>query len=554
MRKPKFFVFITFVLAFSLCLTSCQLVKKSLKEESRSARITETDYEDDQTSADTEKPSENKESGQKKAVLVKKNDSTETESTQDNAEKTPAVNSEEEGTGGNVLSDEEMAQAYVKGATPGSSRSDYIKDREVWRGIYPEKFHKDAERSIGGVHIPEFLLDSEDARTANAEIEEIISELKTNYDEFTKNGTEEFAQDYLGVEGKFSVYQNKDFLSVHLYVLDVSQGYAPIHRIYNFSLPDGRALNNAEILSYFGIAESDIPNLMENTIDREYERISSIYQVNAEPDEYYYRMDNMEGLALKDLWENDADNLNSIYINETGVPHFIYLQYTIAGSGVFVADVPLINEASLKYDQYSEQFIKMAKELNLDLDDENIKGIMVYLGNGYDENSLKEILTKLFPWQIAFEDYEDPKMLLMLEENPEGYRPKLYGQEFYLVIPKMKNAVLSLEELKMNDSGKSEKVDNYYLDVTAPTGPVLLCVNESELFPNAELTIQYRDDKLQFSPYISQENGKVVLPDGIVDGGDLLPWDDLKEKEVYSGILLNNLLSAMYLAEPDLNE
>ena len=106
-----------------------------------------------------------------------------------------------------------------------------------------------------------------------------------------------------------------------------------------------------------------------------------------------------------------------------------------------------------------------------------------------------------------------------------------------MIVPKYRNASVSLKELEIVDDGaraKLEEVENFYMDETACAGPTFICQNMSEIAPNAKITIRYRDDVLEFSPSISQKDGSLVLPDEVIDAEDLLDWDSLIYEYGYS--------------------
>ena len=316
------------------------------------------------------------------------------------------------------------------------------------------------------------------------------------------------------------------------------------HQVFNFSLPDGNALSDAELLSYFGLDQEDILSCMENAIVADYDAMDQASRYFPNDVDYLGNMGYLAGLTLQDLWANYKADNHVAYVDESGQARFIYLQFTMAGSGTQTNSLPLFKASENLGQEYSAQYIRMAKALGLDPDDPKIKGIIVYLGNGYDAGTIEDALAKLFPWQAAYLDYQDPKMLLVVQDDTIDFSSGLAGQEIYLLVPKMKNASISLQELKISDSGTLIPVENYHLDNFAVTGPTLICQNESEIAPNAKITIQYRGDKLEFSPAISLKDGSLILPDEIYDGQSLMDWDGLKDKDLFSWYLRDNLFKA----------
>lgn len=154
----------------------------------------------------------------------------------------------------------------------------------------------------------------------------------------------------------------------------------------------------------------------------------------------------------------------------------------------------------------------MAKELDIAPYNKNNRGIMIYLGCFWDEDSLRKALEKLYPWQELFYDYKAPNLLPLASPiSGESYY-EIKGQECYLLIPKCKNAIISLKELELVENGELKEVNNYLLENYFFTSPTLLYINGSEICPNAKIIIRYRDDTIEFSPSISGMDGSPVLP------------------------------------------
>ncbi len=65
-------------------------------------------------------------------------------------------------------------KATVVGATIGSSKSNNVVDREVWKGRFDGRFDKVLQDPVNGLHIPEILLDSPDAKKVNKKMEDIV--------------------------------------------------------------------------------------------------------------------------------------------------------------------------------------------------------------------------------------------------------------------------------------------------------------------------------------------------------------------------------------------
>lgn len=211
---------------------------------------------------------------------------------------------------------------HVEGAEIGSMSS-YVEDREIWKDFVDEKYKHLAMRNVNGIHIPKILLDSKDASIANSEIEELIKQIKTVYEDNKK----EFNNDDIGIYSSFSVYQNEKILSLKIESSNIWEGQFPIYKIFNFSLPDGKALNDYELLSKFGIKEEDFLGIVEDNIRDEQNRISNVYFKDVMDNSFINNPENMTGIILNDIWDNYDAKKNQIFIDEVGYPNLIYKQY-----------------------------------------------------------------------------------------------------------------------------------------------------------------------------------------------------------------------------------
>ena len=167
------------------------------------------------------------------------------------------------------------------------------------------------------------------------------------------------------------------------------------------------------------------------------------------------------------------------------------------------------------------------------------------MGQASNENDLPNVLSKLFQWQGAFNEYEDPKLLLNITNDNEDLRDELIGYEYYLLVPKWENTTFKLKELSLGDNGKLNEVENYVLEKICERGTTLVCVNQSEIAPNAKIIMRYRDDVEEFSPMISGKDGSIVVPDCVVDGEKVIDWPKMVEEEMYSYTLFDKILTVM---------
>lgn len=449
------------------------------------------------------------------------------------------INTKQEETENNLASKKDEQLEVVKGAKEGSL-SNLVVDREAWTGFMDEKYFDEAKGPRDGFHIPKILLDSKDAKKANKDIEELLNSLKKSYETYQDVTND----DVLGISSIFSVYQDENILSVRIQYTDINEADMELNKIYNFSLPDGKLLSDDEVLENFGIKSEDKISLMEEGISNDYKLYKEAYDRNVEDDSFIYNIGNLEGLSLNNLWDTANDKGSKVFVDEVGSLMFLYTQYMNTEAGTFTEATELGKE-SINSSPYLNEYVKMARELGVDVKDENKKAFMIYLGSSMDEYSLKDILLKLYPWQEVYYEYKDPSLLLNIRENEETYKHEIMGEEYYLLVPKFKNTTISLKELEISDGGELKERPNYTLEKISLTGPTVICQNISDTAPNAKITLRYKDDVYEFSPSISLKDGSVMLPDEIINAESILDWNMLKREEMYSETLFEKIVSLM---------
>lgn len=77
------------------------------------------------------------------------------------------------------------------------------------------------------------------------------------------------------------------------------------------------------------------------------------------------------------------------------------------------------------------------------------------------------------------------------------------------------------------------------------SGITFVMQNISDITPNGKITIRYRDDAFEFSPSISLKDGSLILSDEIKDGEEILDWNSLVNKETYSQMMFDRIMSIM---------
>lgn len=496
---------IIFMLLAALLLSSCQ-------KTSDTKEISET--------KETSETNENKET---KAKTEDNNDVDAVDETVDDSGKTISKVNED--------------IKYVKGAIYGSASS-YVEDREIWTGFVDEK-HIEAVSGEGpGMHLPRILLDTDDAKKANKDIDKIEKDIKGLY----KRNKNEIADDEVGIYAAFSVYQDESVLSVMVECYDFWGSERASYYAYNFSLPDGKYITDEELMKHFGVEKNEILGLIESSLKDEYEFENKISYMDVRDSSILNTPRSYTGIVLNCLWDSYDPDAQQIYIDEVGEPNYIFNKEEFDG----VQGPAVLKLKSNKFSEnpISPEYIKMARKLGIDPSDDSYEALIINLGAAFDEESLKKTLQKLYPWQTEFNKFDNPSMLLAVKYDDQNQNPYLNGQECYLVVPRYKYASVALKELEIADGGKLKEVDNIYMDYIATSGPTFVLQNISEIAPNVKIVIRYRDDVIEFSPTISLKDGSVILPDEVYDAEDLLDWKNLIGEDAYS-INLFEILNSM---------
>lgn len=212
--------------------------------------------------------------------------------------------------------------AQVPGATIGSLSS-LVEDRELWKDFVDEEFLDSAKKYERGIHLPKILLDSEDAKAANDEIDSLAQKIKDTY-EINKANME---NGDTGIVCNFSVYQDEKILSLMIENYDIWNGEYTDYHVFNFSLPDGKFIDDEDLLTDFGVEKDDILTIVESSLINEQDLVTKIYCKDITDLSYTTNPSNLTGLILNDLWDNYESKSQQIFIDEVGRPNFVFNSY-----------------------------------------------------------------------------------------------------------------------------------------------------------------------------------------------------------------------------------
>lgn len=132
----------------------------------------------------------------------------------------------------------------------------------------------------------------------------------------------------------------------------------------------------------------------------------------------------------------------------------------------------------------------------VDGDDEDTLAAMFYLGYGdaEKETNLDALLQKYGLFEDEFETVIDVK-----------------DCEWYAILPKYEATQLMVEQVELDETG--ELVSKGELCTT--TKPILLCCNYSDIVSSVKVTITYQEESIEFSPFLSLENGEIAKVDRV---------------------------------------
>ena len=429
------------------------------------------------------------------------------------------------------------AQA-LEGAKAGS-KSTLVEDRQVFKDFVDEKQMEKAKGLRFGIHLPKILLDSKDADQANEEIEKGLEELKTMYkdaDDYSKDSDEPF------VHAEFSTYQDEEILSLFIHLYNNIDSSFQVYRTYNFSIKDGKRLTDDKLLSYFAISPDQKLDLMEKSLADYYRHIIDHYDSYLSNPSYQYDMGNKEGFAIKDLWQ---DNPNIFYVNEVGRLMFFSKIYPDTGIGE-VIETQTLAGPDYKTNRYSDDFVRMATKLGIDPDDEKVNAFIIYMGRANAEDTLPNVMSKLFAWQACFADYKDPRLILEGQRDPyDDNNAFLTGNDFYLVVPKWENAVISLRSVEKHNDGKVIEKDNDFLDGICQRSTAFICQSQEKDTPGVKIKISYRDKEIESLVSLDKKGNLTGLNPEIIDARKILDWDKTVVEYSFSGPLYEKILSIM---------
>lgn len=128
--------------------------------------------------------------------------------------------------------------------------------------------------------------------------------------------------------------------------------------------------------------------------------------------------------------------------------------------------------------------------------DEDTLAALIYLG--YGEQEKKERLQSLIEQFGLTEDLFEEVIIHQ-------------DCEWYAVFPKYIGSTVKVDSVVVKEEGELVK-DEEKLETEKP---VLICCNVSDIFPSSQVTVSYKDQEIQWNPFLSLEDGNIAKVDRV---------------------------------------
>lgn len=387
----------------------------------------------------------------------------------------------------------------VKGAFRASTGAKFVEGRPL-RDEFPDALFEDGYLyTAEDMNVPVFTLDSEDAKKANEEIERIVASLKEVYTKEIENQTGWVPY------AEFSVFENQDLSTVIFTYFDTTSENLR-HEPFNFRIADGKRLTDEEIFSYLDLEESGLANL-EHSIGAEAKKSYFLDMYNGGPINEAPLLS--AGNLLESLWDRQGDY--HIFFSPDGEARYLYEQ-----KGAFKQNVLLIEALPLMPERkISPAYTTLTQLWNIDPDGQ--EALIMYLGAMHDDETTVAVIEKINAYKNLADAQYSPKFLIRTEYDDVGQPINVQPKEVYLLVPKYAYQTVKMKALVMNEAGDMEPVDNEQLDNQNTFGTTVLLQNTSELHPDAEITMRFRENIETFSPSLSMKDGEMSIPETLYD-------------------------------------
>lgn len=425
------------------------------------------------------------------------------------------------------------------------------------------------------ISLPEILLDSSDAQSANEEIKGLEDSLIEDYQQSYSIWKEETSQgeDYPFYFYSICYYEANVFdgiLSLRIIDSNGMDGALASTTIYNFDVESGKRLSDVELvsrLSNIPVGEIDMDLLLEENIVREARKAGD--QLETQMSSYYFTSDMTDftpsfiglsdqsvGETLEMCREDAAENAMNgkktslLFLDDNAAIQMIYRQQTPAGAGFYYSEAPFYPILYPRERLLNPVYVKILKDLGEDPWNNSYDGLVAFLGSATERSALHELLYKVSTFSSKWNNYMTPSPILSYDygEDTNWTQIATYS-EFYLVIPRYANDYIEICELELDPSGQIEEkaLEDRSGALYGRAFGVGIVGITSETMPTGGLRFSNLKERGElWYPSISGKDGSLVLPEGTLDITDALDrnHETLKESANYVDDLLEDFIDA----------
>jgi len=123
----------------------------------------------------------------------------------------------------------------------------------------------------------------------------------------------------------------------------------------------------------------------------------------------------------------------------------------------------------------------------------------------------KQVLAIFFLGGVEGEyDYSLAEKYYSKEDIKNFETVALDGEEYYLIVPRYNNTVTVSSLTMTEDGGTAAKIEKEF------SKPFFLKCNISDIFSNAEISLEHDGVEYKYSPYVSLKDGSIVTQDFVL--------------------------------------
>lgn len=143
-----------------------------------------------------------------------------------------------------------------------------------------------------------------------------------------------------------------------------------------------------------------------------------------------------------------------------------------------------------------EEFDTVADYYQFEDSDENTLAALIYLGYG-DEEKEEKLQSLMEQFGLTEDLFEEA----VIHKNCE----------WYAVFPKYIGTTVKVDSVVLSEEGElvpdEEKIET--------DKPILICCNVSDIVPSSQVTVSYKEQQIQWNPFLSLEDGNVAKEDKV---------------------------------------